>query len=121
MIAVLLFPPRESLNIKVSLESLYGTCRFLPSDTSTREFITFPSAERDLFIAPASLRRSPPVPATFYRSDPAKSIIWKREVLTFQTPVADLDLLSIIVVKTEWDLELYLFIEVAPTALFLVP
>jgi hypothetical protein len=48
-------------------------------------------------------------------------MIWKREVLTFQTPVADLDLLSIIVVKTEWDLELYLFIEVAPTALFFVP
>jgi hypothetical protein len=75
MIAVLLFPPRESLKIKVSLESLYGTCRFLPSETSTNEFITLPSAERDLLIAPASFRRSPPVPATFYLSDPAKSMI----------------------------------------------
>jgi hypothetical protein len=101
MITVLLFPPRESLRMKVNFESLYGMCLFLPSDTSTSELITFPKADNDLLMAPASFKRSPTVLATFYRSEPARSIIWKRDCLTFQTPVADLDLLSIIVVRTE--------------------
>ena len=75
IITVLLLPPRESLKMKVSLLSLYGMCLFLPSETSTRELMTLPSAERDLLIAPASFNLSPTVFATFYLSDPARSII----------------------------------------------
>ena len=101
IMAVLLFPPNESLRINVNLLSLYGTCLFLPSETSTRELITFPNDERDLFIIPASFNRSPTVFAIFYLSEPAKSIMWNLDCFTFHTPVADLDLLSIIVVKTE--------------------
>jgi hypothetical protein len=121
MITVLLLPPRESLRIKVSLLSRYGTCLFLPSDTSTKELITFPRAERDLLIIPASFSLSPWVPASFYLSEPAKSMMWNLDCFTFHTPVADLDLLSMIVVRTEWDLELCLFMDVAPTCLLRAP
>ena len=101
IITVLLFPPRESLKMKVSLLSLYGMCLTLPSVCSTRELITFPRADSDLLIIPASLSRSPTAFVFFERSDPARSMMWKREVLTFQTPDDDMDLLSIIVVNTE--------------------
>jgi hypothetical protein len=73
--AVLLLPPNESLKIKVNLLSLYGTCLFLPSETSTRELITFPKDERDLLIIPASFNLSPTVLAIFYLSEPAKSMM----------------------------------------------
>jgi hypothetical protein len=59
-----------------------------------------------LLIIPASFNLSPTVLAIFYLSEPAKSMMWNLDCLTFQTPVADLDLLSIIVVRTECDLEL---------------
>lgn len=39
----------------------------------------------------------------------------------FQTPDEDMDLLSMMVVKTECDLELSLFIAVEPTCLFFEP
>lgn len=47
--------------------------------------------------------------------------MWNLDYFKFQTPVADLDLLSIMVVRTECDLELALFMLVAPTCLLLVP
>jgi hypothetical protein len=47
---VLEFPPSESFNRKVSLESLYPTCLGLPYVLSTRELITIPKTWRDLLI-----------------------------------------------------------------------
>lgn len=95
-------------------------CLALPSLKSTKELITFPNAERDLLIIPASFNHSPPADVNLAHSEPARSMIWKRDTLTFQRPSL-FDLLSMIVVKTEWDLEDSLFIEVEPTCLLRVP
>ena len=88
---------------------------------SARELITFPSADNDLLIIPASLSLSPLAFVFFYLSDPAKSIIWKREVRIFHTPVLERDFDSIFAVSKECDLELYLFIAVSSTWRFLAP
>ena len=40
IIKVLELPPNESFKIKVSFESLYGMCLYLPPDNSTSELIT---------------------------------------------------------------------------------
>jgi len=92
----------------------------LPSLRSTKEFMTFPSAERLLLIIPASFNHSPPAEVSLALSDPAKSIIWNQDYLSIQSP-SFIDLLSIIVVKTEWDQDDSLFIEVHPTWRFQVP
>lgn len=80
---VLLLPPRESRRMKVSLLSLYGMCRALPSAYSTSDMITFPRADNDLLIIPASFIRFPLVSVEYYLSEPAKSTILKREFLIF--------------------------------------
>ena len=57
----------------------------------------------------------------FDLSEPARSMMWKRDVFMFQTPVYERDFDSMMVVRTECDRELSLFIEVEPTCLFLAP
>ena len=59
MMTVRLLPPRESLKMKVSLLSRYGTWRLLPSERSTRELMTFPRADKDKLIYVASLSLAP--------------------------------------------------------------
>mmetsp|Transcript_301 Transcript_301/g.307 ORF Transcript_301/g.307 Transcript_301/m.307 type:complete len:279 (+) Transcript_301:796-1632(+) len=68
--AVLEFPPKESCNTLVSLESLYGICVDFPS---VSDVMTNPSIVRDLliFFASSSLLPAAPVFPTF--SLPAKS------------------------------------------------
>ena len=87
-----------------------------------KALMTLPGADRDLLIWPASFRRSPWAWVSLVLSDPAKSMILKADVLLETAPeAADVIEHSITVDKTEWDLELSLFILVAPTCLFLVP
>jgi len=67
------FPPRESFNILVSLESLNGTKKpflFL----SPKAFIQFANAKSDRFIFAPSLNLSPLFSVTVPLSEPAKSI-----------------------------------------------
>ncbi|OMH85159.1 hypothetical protein AX774_g1302 [Zancudomyces culisetae] len=67
---VLLFPPNDSCNIRVSLLSRYGICDDLPSVSA---LITIPSADNDLFIFLASSNVCPDAPVFPTFSDPAKS------------------------------------------------
>ena len=73
IIKVLELPPRLSFNKNVSLESLYLTCLFFPSEISTKLFMTHPSTVRDLLILVASFNLSPAAAVYFYLSEPAKS------------------------------------------------
>ena len=67
---VLEFPPKDSDNIRVSLESLYGTWVDFPS---VKAVITIPSDVRLLFIVLASSNNFPLAPVFEIFSDPAKS------------------------------------------------
>lgn len=53
---VFVFPPKESYNNRVNLESLYGICCVFPS---TNADITFPNADNDKLIFVASFNLSP--------------------------------------------------------------
>jgi len=79
MSIVLLFPPKESLRILVSLLSLYGIWVLVPSVSC---LITCPRTVNDLliFLASSNLRPVAPVFPTF--SDPAKSTKNSFPVLT---------------------------------------
>mmetsp|Transcript_5045 Transcript_5045/g.15301 ORF Transcript_5045/g.15301 Transcript_5045/m.15301 type:complete len:219 (-) Transcript_5045:647-1303(-) len=127
---VLVFPPKESCSIRVSLESLYGMC---PPFPSTRALITFPNALSERLILVASLSRSPVAPVLDCRSDPARSTKF-----SFPTLMVDADSLfsipgdawpcgvvmvelSIVIMKMAWLLEESWFISVSPTVLFLLP
>ena len=66
-------PPSASFSRYVNFESRYGTCLSFPSATSTRAFITLPSADSDLLIALASFSLAPPASVLFWRSLPARS------------------------------------------------
>ena len=68
--AVLQFPPRESYNKRVSLESLKGTNWTF---VSVNAWMHFPSAEREEFMDLASLYLSPVDRDFFTLSEPAKS------------------------------------------------
>jgi hypothetical protein len=104
--------------MKVNLLSLYGV--WVPDFLTVKDFMTFPRADRDLLILPASFNLSPWACVSFVLSDPAKSIMWNVEDFTEQTPFWNvLDWMK--VERTEWDLELFSFILVAPTCLFFVP
>ena len=73
IITVLQFPPRESFNILVSFESLYGTKNpFFDLSPSALMQLARESKER-LILAP-SMSRMPLFSVTDPRSDPAKSI-----------------------------------------------
>ena len=76
--------------------------------------ITFPRIDRDLLILHPSFNLSPIDLVDFYLSDPAKSTKWNLEDLIWVIPSLSY-LLSIWSVKTEWDLELSLFIDVSAT------
>lgn len=80
---VLEFPPKESFNIFVSLESRYGTWPyFFPLYESA--LITFPKLVRLKFIFFASSKTFPSAPVFDIFSDPAKSI--KNSLLVFEAP-----------------------------------
>ena len=83
--------------------------------------MTCPRALRLLLIIPASLSLSPTAFVYLDLSEPAKSIMWNLEDFIYQMPPEVIVLLSICVVKTEWDLELDEFIDVEPTFLFAAP
>ena len=70
--AVLQFPPRESYNNLVSLESLKGTNYILVSDSACMHF---PKVDREEFMDLASLNLSPVDLDFFILSEPAKSTI----------------------------------------------
>lgn len=67
---VLLFPPKDSCSILVSLESLYGTCSFF---YEVNALITFPNALNDLLIFLAYSNCCPTTPVLPTFSDPARS------------------------------------------------
>ena len=70
-ITVLVLPPSESCNKRVSFESRYGTCAFAADET--RDSITLPRAVRDMLILIPSFICSPVAPVLDCRSDPARS------------------------------------------------
>jgi len=77
----LLFPPREFLSKKVSFESLYLICLYLPLEISARELITYPKTVKLLFILQPSLNLSFSALVSFYLSLPAKSTKLNIELL----------------------------------------
>ncbi len=85
IITVFVFPPRESCNNRVSLESRKGICLETPS---TRAFMTFPSADNDKLMFLASSRRSPVACVLLWRSDPARSTRLSLPTLNFYSPSA---------------------------------
>ena len=68
---VLLLPPSESYRIRVSLESLYGTCPLFFS--SVNADITLPKERRPLLMLMPSLSVAPVAPVLLALSLPAKS------------------------------------------------
>ncbi len=126
----------------VNFESRYGICFDFPSTSAE---ITFPRAERDRLIFVASLSLSPVAPNEMnisimyeqvkavsdalrfhhfllspvfpWRSLPAKSTRLSFPLRICWSPV----IISTLIVKMEWDLELSAFISVAPTERFLQP
>jgi len=77
---VLEFPPSESFNILVSLESLYGTWLFYPLSESA--LMTLPKFVKLRLIFLASSRTLPSAPVFDIFSDPAKSI--RKSLLVFE-------------------------------------
>jgi hypothetical protein len=76
---VLQFPPSESFNNLVSLESRYGTYfeeeeEVEEVEIAQRALMQFASAKRLLLMFAPSIRRSPLFFVTAARSEPAKSI-----------------------------------------------
>lgn len=76
----MVFPPSESCNRRVSLESLYGICP--PFLLYTRAFITLPSAVKERLILAPSFRVSPVAPVLPCLYDPARSTKLSLEALT---------------------------------------
>lgn len=71
IISVLVFPPKESCNIRVNFEFRNGTW---PTFQETKTLITFPRADSDKLILLASFKCCPLACVLDYLSDPAKSI-----------------------------------------------
>ncbi len=73
IIIVLLFPPRESLSMRVSFESRQGT-KVPFFELSPKALMQFASESSDRLIFAPSLNRIPRFSVTVPLSDPAKSI-----------------------------------------------
>ena len=78
-----MFPPKESCNNLVSLESLYGICWALPS---TRAEITLPRALSDKLILAAYFIPSPTACVFDCLSEPARSTKLSLPALNFYFP-----------------------------------
>lgn len=70
---VLVLPPKESCNKRVSFESLYGMCWDFPS---TNADMTLPRADNDKLILFASFNLSPVACVLDCRYEPAKSTMF---------------------------------------------
>ncbi len=112
---VLLLPPSDSCKIRVSFESLYGTCSFF---YDVNAFMTLPSALSDLFMFFASSSWAPitPVFDTFY--EPAKSTKYNRLCFVESFLMCFCDTWMM---KREWLREERSFIPVKATFLFWEP
>lgn len=94
---VLEFPPKESANNLVSLESLYGIwLEFL-----TNKFITFIRLVKERFIFIPSCNASPVVFVYFVFSDPAKSTKFNLPIQKYLSPLSEVTELSIMIVNIE--------------------
>lgn len=77
---VLVLPPNESCNKRVSLESLYGIWCVFPS---TKADITLPRALSDKLILAAYFMPSPVAPVLLCLYEPAKSTRLSLPTLNF--------------------------------------
>lgn len=98
MIVVLVFPPKESWSILVSLLSLYGTCWF-----SVKAVMTRPNVKSDVLIQPASLFRSLVAPDLPTFSEPAKSTRFSFPIFKREEPSKEESRVWIVMVKIQWD------------------
>lgn len=106
----LLLPPSESCNIRVSLESRYGTRACLAFNAST----TLPKTKSEVLIAPDSFKRTPELAVRRLSSDPAKST---NESFPCTALSVATSTFSILTIRTACDLLDTEFNAVAPTVL----
>ena len=113
MRVVLLLPPRDSFNNRVSLESRYGTCGAFFAIA----LMTLPSVERLALIFFASSRAAPWAKLLDTRSEPARSTRLMVPLLTLSSGhFSDISIWQI-----EWDLDDNLFYLVLFTCRFRSP
>lgn len=120
-IVVLQFPPKLSLNKRVSKEFLYGIWAGVLF--SVKAEITIPKQLKLLLIFLHSSSLFPEAPVTLTLSDPAKSTKFSLATLIyFPSLWVTFSLIcSIVMIKTAWDLEESSFILVLAVALDLAP
>ena len=99
---VLVLPPRESCNSRVSLESLYGICEDFPS---TNDEITLPNAVSDKLILIPSFNVYPVAPVFDYLSEPAKSTKLSLPALIIYSPFGSSSAVSMYIVNKLCDLD----------------
>ncbi len=117
IINVFEFPPIESLSKLVNLLYLYGIWSLYFSESATT---TYSRNESDLLINYASNKDFPSDPVFLVLSEPAKSTKWSLDTITFSDD-STLDLISKWTVKTQCDLDDYLFNLCSAIVLFVSP
>lgn len=75
---------------------------------SDKATTTYSKKDKDLLINYASINYFPSLPVFFVLSEPAKSTKFIFEIITF-SELSTLDLISIWIEKTQWDLDEFLF------------
>ena len=107
IMTVLQFPPRESFNKRVNLESLKGMWAVdfcSPFYTSHKAFMQFPRANRLLFMFAPSMSLYPRLFVWEALSDPARSISDNFAMLISADVPWARSLCSTVTCKTAWDL-----------------